>query len=237
MKNRSRIKTIPVHLTTLIPLGPWYPVDTFGPLLVPWEHFVPLWPTLDLPVPFGPLLVALCPYGTLGAHIGIFLSTFGPLCAPLIPFGHLWATFGSHGPPWVTFEPIWYSCGPLWATLGPSVPLGTFGFIGNAFWSLWAPLCYLWPPLVHLEAYGPLCATFDILWALWYPVDPFGLLLVPLATFGYWSLIPFWGVLLSPLGHLSLSLYIYIYIYIYIFVFVYVYTSVDLCIYMHKERI
>ena len=152
MKNRSRIKTIPVHLTTLIPLGPWYPVDTFGPLLVPWEDFVPLWPTLDLPVPFGPLLVALCPYGTLGAHVGIFLGTFGPLCAPLIQFGHLWATFGSHGPPWVTFEPIWYSCGPLWATLGPSVPLGTFGFIGIAFWSLWAPLCYLWPPLVYLEA-------------------------------------------------------------------------------------
>ena len=125
--------------------------------------------------------------------------------------------------PWVTFEPIWYSCGPLWATLGPSVLLGTCGFIGDACWSLWAPLCYLWPPLVHLEAcpfvqllisFGPsgtLWTHLDSSWSLW-PRLVTGLL----SPFGAYSYL-IWGISLS----LSLSIYIYIYIYLYLYMYMY----------------
>ena len=106
--------------------------------------------------------------------------------------------------------------------------LGSFGYL----WVHWGCLLVPLGPLVLLVAsFGPsgsvsFCATFDILWALWYPVDPFGLILVPLATFGYWSLIPFWGVLLSPLGHISLALSLYIYIYIYIYLYLYMYMYI-----------
>ena len=118
--------------------------------------------------------------------------------------GHLWATFGSHGPLGSLLSPSGILVAPygllwvprfFWVLVGSlGMPFGPFGppcATCGLLWSIWKRV---------------LCATFDILWALWYPVDPFGLILVPLATFGYWSLIPFWGVLLSPLGHLSLSL-------------------------------
>ena len=153
MKQRSRIKTIPVHLTTfdtiraLVPCGHlWTPIGPLGAFWVTLAHFGPfglVW------LPLGRLVLIWDPWGSCW-------DLFGYLWASVCPFDTVWASLGNFWFPWAPYGSLLSPSGilvaPIWATLGPSVPLGTFGFIGGAGWSSWALLCYLWPPLVYLDA-------------------------------------------------------------------------------------